>query len=220
MLEPGQGLYFIPKRAKKFKVETVCNSPPVPQQGTNVDVVLQPHVWEPHHCQMSARDQGGTVTVLRKGMAPALGQGLEALPKGDTPGKPICLPRETSGVQIISVQIPYNLPTLKEDGRLGRKRIHHLILEILSHTQWKKGSYLHIFLSGSTTNWTGQILLIETQEIFVSSAPCCPKQAHHTMLFINLFSFILKAVIFVNPVISTRNFFQNFTSLITWGLLI
>lgn len=51
----------------------------------------------------------------------------------------------------------------------------------------KKSSYLHIFLSGSTTDRTGQILLIKTQEIFFSSGyqstvPCYPKQTHHTIL--------------------------------------
>lgn len=62
-------------------------------------------------------------------------------------------------------------------------------LNILSHTQ-QKGSYEYIFLSGSTTDWVGQILLIETQEIFFCSGlqspvPCCPKAAHHPVLFTN-----------------------------------
>ena len=54
----------------------------------------------------------------------------------------------------------------------------------------KKGSYKPTFLSGSTTDQTGQILLRETQEIFFSSGlqspvPCYPKKAHHIRLFIN-----------------------------------
>lgn len=47
MLERGQGLYFTPKRARKFKVETVCNLFPGPQQGTNVAMVPQPHMQDP-----------------------------------------------------------------------------------------------------------------------------------------------------------------------------
>lgn len=51
----------------------------------------------------------------------------------------------------------------------------------------KKSSYLNIFLSGSTTDRTGQVLLIKTQEIFFSSGyqstiPCSPKQTYHTTL--------------------------------------
>lgn len=62
MLEQGQGFYFTPKRARKFKVETIFNLSLGPQQGTYEDAVPSPTYgnlvttgpapsWEPggHH---------------------------------------------------------------------------------------------------------------------------------------------------------------------------
>lgn len=63
MLEQGQGLYFTPKRARKFKVETIFNLSPGPQQSTYRDAVPNPTYrnlitmgptsgWEPGgHCR-------------------------------------------------------------------------------------------------------------------------------------------------------------------------
>lgn len=134
-----------------------------------MDTVLQPHVWEPHHRQASARDEGVTVTMLREEMAPALRQGLAALPKGNTPGKPICLPRETSPNTLQRTYNKGGQQTLKKENPssyFGNSQSYSA----------KKSSYLHIFLSGSTTDRTGQVLLIKTQIFFSSgyqsTIPC------------------------------------------------
>lgn len=188
MLERGQGLYFTPKRARKFKVEAVCNLSPGPQQGTYVDTAPQPHVWEPgghHHCRTG-----------RDGFLPS--------PRSWQP----CAPcqREIAGI----TPLP---PTGNEQGSANFSSSDTLLhtytkggwqtlkkanpSSYFGNSAWtssvilsKKGSYKYIFLSGSTTDRIGQILLIETQEIFSSSglqSPvlCCPKKADHIMLLIN-----------------------------------
>lgn len=130
MLEWGQGLYFTPKRARKFKVGTVYNLFPGLQQGTNVDMVPQPH-W---------RTLGVTPITYREQWLPNLSQSLAALPKGEI-RITICLSRERGKAQIISVhQVHQHLYPRRMTGFEERKSttlFGKCSSGILSHAQQK-----------------------------------------------------------------------------------
>lgn len=131
MLERGQGLYFTPKRARKFKVETVCNLFPGPQQGTNVDVVLSP-TW---------MTLGVTPTTHREQWLPNLSQSLAALPKADVRITHLPLKRKGQSSNYFSSPNTAHLYPRRRTGFEESKSttlFGKCRLDILSHAQQKE----------------------------------------------------------------------------------
>lgn len=147
MLERGQGLYFTPKRARKFKVEAVCNLSPGPQQGMDVDVVPQPHMREPCCHWASVGNRGSLPPRDRERWLPALAQVLAtlcSLPKGDTQDNPSASHGKQVGLkfpQFIKYPTAYLCWRGMADFEEGKSIIlfGKFSLDILGHNSARKG---------------------------------------------------------------------------------
>lgn len=133
MLEQGQGLYFTPKRARKFKVETIFNLSPGPQQSTYRDAVPSPTYGNLITMgQHQAGNQGVIVTTT---------QWKRSLPASPSAGvritsiTPLHPKGNRQGSCFISFQTPYSRAILHKDGRLQRQ--HPSSERQLGHTQRK-----------------------------------------------------------------------------------
>lgn len=133
MLEQGQGLYFTPKRARKFKVETIFNLSPLPSRAHIGMLCPAPHTgtsspWGQHQ----AGNQGVIVTTT---------QWKRSLPASPSAGvritsiTPLHPKGNRQGSCFISFQTPYSRAILHKDGRLQRQ--HPSSERQLGHTQRK-----------------------------------------------------------------------------------
>jgi len=223
VLEQGQGLYFTPKRARKFKVETVCNLSPGPQQGTYGGMVPQPHTREPHHHGASIRNPGVTATMRQGERGGFLSSSqvwqpcqreihriTHLPPKGNWQGSnyfssPNTLQRTYTrgGWQTLQKAKPSSSfgNAARTSSVILSKKVSQTCLLQRKHYKPDRPNFAY----GNTGNlfqfWVTEPYPLLSQE-----------STSHNALH-KLFNFILKPVKSINPITSIRSFSQNFTPL-------